>query len=344
MTTHLRPGHAMPRKLRWIALATTLTLGCATVRMPAGQIADPVPIRNGVPEPQVALWIEDSSGVSPEESRRASEAARTAIAEAIAGRTDYEGDAVLVVRAQGVTRTPARRKDQKLAIAGLVVGSVVVVAAVVVAVVATGGKGGGGGAAKAKVAPKPGGAGARVAAVGSVRPAPRPVMGPIRTAPAPGSAPPRRVSLNRSSRGTTVIVPRVGVWIDSAGAPAPAPRSPPGSMDGVELQAPPPSDAYASSDGWTPEDGASIEAVSLAPPPPLPLETRGFFAGDELLVELVLVDRHDGTPLWRKVVRRKVNPCDRREVRRLLDVALGPAGWTPAAELQIHRPRHGGEG
>lgn len=330
MTAHLQPRDPAPRNLRWVALATTLAFGCATVRVPAGGIADSVPVHDGVPEPQVALWIEDTERVSPEESRRASEAARAAISEAVAGRTDYEGDTVLVVRAQGVTRTPARRKDQKLAIAGLVVGSVAVVAVVVAAVVATRGKGGGG-AAKAKPAPRPAAEGAKVAAA-SVRPAPRPASG-ARPAPAPGSAPRPRVSSGRSTRGPAVHV-GVGVWIDGSGRAtrAPLPASVPGDGASGSDGAPAP-DAEPSWDEAGEEGAAPIDEVSLAAPPELPLAERGFFAGDELLVELVLVDRHDGTPLWRKVVHRKVNPCDAREVRRVLDEALGTEGWMPAADV-----------
>jgi hypothetical protein len=312
-----------PGKLRWVALATTLTFGCATVRVPAGGIADPVPVRDGVPEPQVALWIEDTKRVSPEESRRASETARAAIAQAIEGRTDYEGDAVLVVRAQGVTRTPARRKDQKLAIAGLVVGSVAVVAVVVAAVVASKGKGAG--APKPKAAPKPAARGAAVAAASGARPAPRPASRGVRPAPPPGSAAP--APARRATRGGgVVVVPHVGVWIDASGRPthAPLPASSPGDASAV------PESVWG---GGAAEDGPGVAGVSLAPPPELPLAERGFFAGDELLVELVLVDRHDGTPLWRKVVRRDVNPCDAREVRRVMDEALGSDGWMPAADV-----------
>ena len=63
------------------------------------------------------------------------------------------------------------------------------------------------------------------------------------------------------------------------------------------------------------------------------MEARGFFAGDELLLELVLVDRRDGTPLWTKVVRREVDPCDARAVRKVVDAALAEGEWLPATSL-----------
>jgi hypothetical protein len=319
MTTPARPAPAATRGLRFLALATAVSFGCATVRVPASGIADPVPVHDGYPEPQVAIWVEDTNGVSPEESRRASEAAREAIVEAIAGRTEYEGDAVLVVRAQGVTRTPARRKDQKLAIAGIVVGSVVVVAAVVAMVVAGKGKGGGG-AAKAKAAPKP--AGTKVAAAAGSG---------ARVAPAPGRGTVPRPLSRHASRRARVIVPSVGVWIDATGTPAPAPLPAP---DRAEAPARAPAswdDDGSDADGSG--EAAPVAEVSLAAPPELPLGERGFFAGDELLLELVLVDRHDGTPLWRKEVHAKVNPCDARAVRRVVDGALGSEGWMPADVL-----------
>jgi hypothetical protein len=320
MITPARPAPAATRGLRWLALATTVTFGCATVRVPASAIADPVPVHDGYPEPQVAIWVEDTNGVSPEESRRASEAARAAIVEAISGRTEYEGDAVLVVRAQGVTRTPARRKDQNLAIAGIVVGSVVVVAAVVAMVVAGKGKGGGG-AAKAKAAPKPA-AGAKVAAAAGSG---------VRVAPAPGRGMVPKPLSRHASRRPRVVVPSVGVWIDATGTPAPAPLPAP---DRAEAPAREPA---SWDDDASDEDGSAeappVAEVSLAAPPELPLAQRGFFARDELLLELVLVDRHDGTPLWRKEVHAKVNPCDARAVRRVVDGALGSEGWMPADVL-----------
>lgn len=301
---------------RAAALLTFVCFGCATVRVPSGAISEPIPVRDGVAEPQVALWIEDTKGADPAATLRASAAARAALAQALEGRTDFEGDAMLVVRAQGVTRTPARRKDQKLAVAGLVVGSVAVVAAVVAIAVATKGKGVRGKApASAAAAPAP-----KVAS--GARPAPRP--GGARP-----SAPPRARPSDGRRHGVGVW-PAIGVHVDAA-----VPLSTPGST-----WTPPPPPAAAGTDpdagGAAPDGGdrgASVEAISLARPQPLPVDARGFFAGDEIMLELVLVDRHDGTPLWTKVVRREVDPCDARAVRRVVDDALAGGEWLPAASL-----------
>jgi hypothetical protein len=69
--------------------------------------------------------------------------------------------------------------------------------------------------------------------------------------------------------------------------------------------------------------------VALAPPPPLPVEARGFFDGDTLAIELTLVDRATGRPAWRKAAEREVDPRDAAAVRRLVDEAFAREAWEP---------------
>jgi hypothetical protein len=58
---------------------------------------------------------------------------------------------------------------------------------------------------------------------------------------------------------------------------------------------------------------------------------RGYFAGDLLRLELTLVDRRTGTPLWVKTVECDADPRDPAAVRALLDGALDdPSGWSAA--------------
>jgi hypothetical protein len=82
-----------------------------------------------------------------------------------------------------------------------------------------------------------------------------------------------------------------------------------------------------------PEPPAPEEtAEDLEPPPPplpplpdmekLPLEARGFFDGDQTLLEVNVVDRATGNVLWTRRVKSGADPRDRGEVARLLDEAL----------------------
>jgi hypothetical protein len=349
--------HAPNRGLRALAILTALTFGCATVRVPASGISDPIPVRDGVAEPQLALYVEGSKAIDPVESHRLAEAAHAALSAAVKEHSRVDGDTLLVVRAQGVTRTPARRTDQKLAVAGLVVGAVVVVAAAVVAIVASRGKGVGAAKPAARPAASSSGAAASASrpaaaprpASHAVRPASyaiRPASSPHPAAPprppggaAPGPRPasppapvPVRPSIARGG-GSYVVGPDVsiGFWIDGYGAPAPAPLAPDWTPAPEPAPAEPPST-------WeiAPEPGPAtppVEAVSLATPKPLMPEARGFFAGDELVLELVLVDRRDGTPLWTKVVQTDVDPTDAGAVRRVVREALATGSWMPATDL-----------
>jgi hypothetical protein len=318
-----------PAALRAITALTLLTFGCATVRVPASTIGETIPLHDGVADPQLELWIESGGAVSPVEQAEVTGQAHAALAGAVAGRSSPDGDAILVVRAQGVTRTGSRRGNQKAAVAGLVVGAVVVVAVVVAAVIASKGRGGGGGA---RSAPRASGAtrGGAVRSAG-IRPSPGRVAaarpGAVRPAPLP--APPRHAAGAPHAHGGGVSV-GVGVNVDLwappyAAAPLPAERLPPPPPDDA---APPPS-----GEAWelAPDAPGPLEAVWMPPPPPLPVDGRGFFAGDTLVLELVLVDRVTGAPLWSKVVEKGVDPRDARAVRSVVDAAFSePGGWIAA--------------
>ncbi len=295
-----RPG--APAGLRRVALLSLFAFGCATVRVPASTIAETVPVRGGVPEPQLELWIESGGQVSPAESAAASAQAKAALESALAGLgAPLQGDSLLVVRAQGVARTASRRADQRAAIAGIVVGAVVVVAAVVVVLVASKGKGGGSGGKVARAAP-----------------APRPAA--VRPAPVPRVPVPVFVHVPRHS-------PRIGVDV-YAGVEVPAP-APVTTAYYAPAQPPERLPAQAPAAVWPP--GEELAAVSLPPPSPLDVDRRGFFDKDTLRLELVVVDRRAGTPQWTKVVEARVDPRDAQAVEQVLrDAVADGGGWVPA--------------
>lgn len=333
-TRPARPG------LRHVAILALLTFGCTTVRAPASAIGETVAVNDGAAEPQLELWIESARAVPPAESERVAGEAREVLRRALEGRSAPEADEVLVVREQGVTRTASRRSDQRNATIGMVVGAVVVVAAIVVLAVTSRGKGGGG---------KGGSGGAR----GGGRSA----------APGRAIAPAGRpTGVSRGGAPALLAVPR-----PAPGRPAPAsrvgPRPAPGRMSGAPAWSGWPSgpsfelgvwfQVGALEPYWDPSAGFEpapwpaplpdpgpglaapeepITAVTLAPPPPLPVGDRGFWAGDETTLELVRVDRWTGLPRWVKTVRAGVDPRDAAAVRRLLDRALADEkGWQPAA-------------
>jgi hypothetical protein len=309
-------------RLAAVALPLAFVFGCATVRAPASTIDPTTPVRDGVAEPQVELYLESSEEVDPAALAQAGDDARRALREALADRHAPDGDAVLVVRAQAVSRTAARRADQRAAVAGLVVGAVVIAAVVVLVVVS--GKGGGGGVPKgsAHVARHAPGAAPAPRAVAAAVHAPRP---PPRV---PGGARPRAAPI--------------------AGA---GPARPPFSIDAeVFVQLPPIEDgplplgpaeplaALGPEEAEPPLDGEPLEldgpeeepTVTVAPPPPLDLADRGYFAGDLLRLELLLVDPRDGQVLASKTVSREVDVRDAHAVRTLVSRALDePRGWAP---------------
>src|SRR5512138_3181404 len=199
MTSDAQARPETPRSgFRAVALVALASLACSTVRVPASGLEPSVRIHGDVAEPQVELWIESRSRVSPAEAAQATAGARAALAQALSGRQLGEGDQLLVVRAQGVTRTGSRRADQTAAIAGIAIAAVAIVAVVVVAIVATQGKGGGGKAPAIRSAPaavaRPAAAPAAIRAV--------PVSLPLPTS-APRVAPPPRPPMP----GRTVVAP-----------------------------------------------------------------------------------------------------------------------------------------
>jgi hypothetical protein len=338
-----RPWHGR----RLVALTALFAFGCTVVRAPAAGMSEVIPVRDGRAEPQLALWVEGGTKVAPDESEAAAARARAALSEAAQGLAAPE-DGVLVVRAQGLTRTRDRRADQTRATVAMVVGAVVVVAVVVVALVAT--KGGGSGADKAaksvKAAPSPHrGGGARGSTAGNVRvapapgraggarPAPMPHAGPVRPAPLPGKPVPHG--------GVAVYGGvQVNLWnpwypYDATWDYVPAPAT--GETTAVTVWTAPP----AAADGAPFEDEGEgepprpAEQLRLWPAQPLAVEERGFWARDELMVELVVVDRFTGEPRLRKIARRAIDPCDAKAVRRLLEETLRQGPWerlsTPSA-------------
>jgi len=310
-----------PQPLRLVALAALFTYGCAMVRAPATTIPEAIPVTAGAAEPQLALWVEGGDRPGRSESDEAAARARAALSEAARGLEAPGGD-LLVIRAQGVTRTTGRRSNQVAGAVGLVLAAVVVV--VVAIVVLSQGKGGGGGKSTgAHAAPKPhsGGGGGG----GGVRPAPVPVptrAPSFRPAPPPGTAP-------RFPHDGVVVYGdpiHIGLWFDLSG---PVPYTPPPTEAGfpqpiASYVTPAPPDEDLAFEEGAPEP---VSEVRLSPPAPLPLEERGFFSGDDLLVELVVVDRFTGEPRLRKVARRSIDPTHVEDVRKFLRRAMAEGQW-----------------
>lgn len=318
-----RPGNGRrPIARHAAALATLLTFGCTTVRAPVSGISSTVPVHGATAEPQVELWLESAKNVTAEESARATADAREALRQALEGRTLGEDD-VLVVRAQAVSRTRSHRNDQRAAVAGIVVGAVAVVALVIASgegswsIPAPGGRvGRGRGARGGAVALRPG-SGPRVPVV------PVPVPVPV---PAPRGAP-RAVPAPAGSRGAGGAVADVDVDV---GIVVQGPDVPPAAAaEGGEPVQPAAYDPWAAPPPATAEaDGPRITQVTLPPPPPLQLERRGFFDGDWLRLELMVVDARTGAVRWAKTVADDVDVRDARKVRTAVDRALAEEeGW-----------------
>ncbi len=320
--------------LRRLALGCTALLACTTVRTPVSTIGDQVPLRGGRPEPQIELWVESDRPLSAAEEERARTEAREALTRALEGRAQPEGDVLLVLRAQGVSRTPGHRRDQAAATAGLVVGAVVVVAVVVVSLAS--GKGGSshprglptaaGARGAGRAAGRAPGALATVAAArGSSRvaipapgrpsiPAPGPGF-PARPAPAPHAW--------HAGRSAGVDA---GIWwvvpLEPDVEPGPYAWAPPMALPDE------PPEAGDGAGAWEELEGEP-DAIPLPAPPRLPVAQRGFFAGDRLSLEAVLVDRETGETLWVKRLESRADPRDPRAVRGAVDELLAPGGWMP---------------
>ena len=317
-------------------------------------------MRGGRPAPQLELWVESNRPLTPAEAEELRGEARSALEQALEGRAQPErGDELVVIRAQGVTRTRGHRNDQVAATAGMVVGAVVIVAAVIVAIVA-GGKSSSGPHAHAPSglpsasAPRGGGSGPsigrsaaglahappRFAAasaprlpsaaprVGAVRPFPSaPAPRRFPAVPAPGSPPfaPRRVA------GPAVGVDvEVGFWWMIPFGPDPYAEQP-YAYDAPPAYLPPPPDAPPpGAETWEEEPQelpAQPARLALAPPDAFPVEERGFFDGDRLVLEATVLDRTTGEALWAKRISRKADPRDARAVKEAVDALLAEDGW-----------------
>ncbi len=332
----------IPRQapLRRVALATLLAFGCATVRepVPAPLVGAP-PARVRIGEPEIELWVEGTKAITPEEWNEAGAEARAALSGALASRvvgagaqavpapqgaqegggsttshalapqgapdgSELDASHVLVVRERAVVRTEGRKASQVLAVVAIVA----VVVIVIVGIIASRGRGGssatpskssghatGSAPAARPPAPVTSSAGAAPAA-GSPRPAPPGAPHPASPAPPPGSAglpaPPRPV----------------------LGTPAPAPAP------GVGFEA---------------NVGIGLAIPLGEPPPPYPMppappfgpEDRGFFAGDEVVLELELHDARTDQVVWANAVKGDVDPRNREGVGSLLERALAGQAW-----------------
>jgi hypothetical protein len=148
------------------------------------------------------------------------------------------------------------------------------------------------------------------------------------------------VTVGRAPAPSGSVDVSAGFWIDALGEPAAPPLATPASADGpftpegrVVHEPPHAVDSQAVDGPAAVLDAEVLGQISLAPPPPLAVDARGFFARDELLLELVLVDRSSGTPRWKKVVHAKVDPTDAAAMRRTVHAAVTQGGWEPAADL-----------
>jgi hypothetical protein len=193
-----------------------------------------------------------------------------------------------------------------------------------------------GSGAVTRAVPAPGGA-ARPSPVPGVRPAPVsggrrvPAPAPFTTVPAPWA--PRYAP----SYGPHVWFGFDFVYVLPEPCCVVAPLEPPYPAP------PPPEPAYAMPSTPPPASGEQVwaddlpganepppaESVDLAipPPPAFSVESRGFLAGDETVLEVDLFDHATGALLWTRVVRDGVDPRDAPEVMKLLDRALENEPW-----------------
>lgn len=359
MTSH-HTSQPRPRGLAAIAVLTAFGFGCTTLRVPVSTVVDPVPLRDGVADPQLELWLESAEPVSPEEGARATAAAHAAFSRALEGRQVGDGSQVLVVRAQGVARTASHRRDQTAAVVGLVVGSVVVLVGLAVWLSKGGGGGGGHRSAPALPAARPRSPGAALAAAPAAwapRPHPPGLAGGLAPRP-PGLRPPtpgrppvplpppgRHAGGHGGGHVAVGIDARVVLPVELEPEPLDGPvvlssrvfTEEPGQVAEFAAAGSAPGPAGEAPAGAAegladaPAEPAPPDAVWLAPLPPFDPSARGFFDREALLVELTLVDRATGTPRRTKWVEAHADPRDARAVRALLDSALAEAeGWVEA--------------
>jgi hypothetical protein len=346
-----------------LTLAVAAAFGCTTLRAPAGSVDGPLSAAPGiVADPQVELWLESTDAVPQQDADEAQRQARAVLATAIAERpirTTAFGavDPVVVVRERAVARTSGRKNAQTAAKVGLVVGFVAVAVAAVLAVV-KGGHGGGSGngssshtatattagkaTAKASAKAAPAGATARIGRTAAPRVAPR--TAPMPTAPArprpipvtphpvplaPVPAPHYFGPVYGEGPWHPWIAWNFGIFVDLTPDRYPAPPAdvppPPDSVDGRIAAAPPP-----------PEDDAEVDPDAEPPPPPrleLPpfaapdMEHRGFFDGDEIRLQVAVLDRATGRLLWVNESKTDGDPRDRSDVEHALDEVFADSSW-----------------
>jgi hypothetical protein len=303
------PGVSFPiMKLKLATLLTVLVFGCATVRVPVSELGEPAPPPRGVAiaEPQVELWLESGDSPAPAEREEALARSRDALERALErhGGPEESAGTVLYVRERAIARTSSRRSDQAAATAGMVVGAVVVVAAVIWAIVEGRSPG-----SRSK---------------SSVRSAARP-------APRPGTAPAARPAARPSVRSGVDV--GVGVAVHIPIGPVPYPASPYPDAGPPIAAGPSPSGSDEDPAApWEDDAVAADPAPALPPVPELGLDDRGYFAGDVVVLDLTLVDRRSGQPVWTRTVRDEIDPRDPAAMARAVDGALAGEPWAqPAA-------------
>jgi len=341
-----------------LALLSSALLACTTVRTSVSTMGEAVQIRDGRAEPQLELWVESSRPITRAEADRAQAEARAALEQALADRAEPEGDALLVVRAQGVSRTGGRRGDQAAATAGIAIGAVAIAAATVVAALGGGGghhspgfhPGGFGPPARpgGSLASAAGGAARGSSGSGAAAAAARPRGFPAAAArPVPGGGFPSAFAPGAPSwvgrpwspgrrypPGPILLLDvDVGFWWTFPVAPeplgpydeiAPAPLPPLLPVPDAE----PGPDEEAAPQTAAPE----LDELVLSPPLPLPLSQRGYFDGDLMVLDAVVVDRATGQTLWVKRISRAADLRDAAAVRAAVDRLLSDEGWSPPEE------------
>jgi hypothetical protein len=104
-----------------------------------------------------------------------------------------------------------------------------------------------------------------------------------------------------------------------ADAPPPPPDAEPAPAEEPDQPPPPPE----------PVGPPSLELPE--PPDFSDLSDRGFFSGDDTVIQLALMDQATGQLLWSKVVHDDVDPLDPGEMKHLVDQALAGQSWAPSS-------------
>jgi hypothetical protein len=344
---------AMPALAVFVSLA--LAAGCATVHTPVASFEETIPVASQAIEPHLELWIESGAPISKQQQAEAARDARQALADVIAAHdvaphAQGAEDPLLIVREQSVARTDSRRTDQKAAVAGIVVGAALVVVAVV-AVVAIGGSGSklsgghfsGGGHLHGGGAVHLGGgasgghlAGAHAFGAG-VHATPVHAAGVSGGLASGFSRQSSRTAFTHGGGGWTRAPSHSRhSWSAAAGDLA-LDLVDPALEVALELDYEDEHAAFADLDREArfAEDGPAEELPAPPPPPefmlpelpPFQLQRRGFFDGDDTLLELDLVDRASGALLWSNQVRSNIDPRSRDDVDDLFVRALDNVSW-----------------